>query len=143
MDEQHVKELDKSIDWIFKRLRRPPLLWHLASSITIATVGFLSKVITGKKRKVTISILYTETIRINWIELTYKLNEQLAQKKTFQVQSELIITIYFLSMCVYNNNNSAFCAYFSWFVIFSSHFYYLQNVAFNLSITSWDDLQNT
>lgn len=48
MDEQHVKELDKSIDWIFKRLRRPPLLWHLASSITIATVGFLSKVITGK-----------------------------------------------------------------------------------------------
>lgn len=47
MDEQHVKELDKSIDWIFKRLRRPPLLWHLASSITIATVGFLSKVITA------------------------------------------------------------------------------------------------
>lgn len=42
------KEIGREIDWIFKRLRKPPLLWHLASSITIATVGFLSKVITGK-----------------------------------------------------------------------------------------------
>lgn len=41
--------IGKEIEWIFKRLRKPPLLWHLASSITIATVGFLSKVITGNE----------------------------------------------------------------------------------------------
>lgn len=43
----NTKEIDRSIEWIFSKLRRPPFLWHLASSITIATVGFLSKVITG------------------------------------------------------------------------------------------------
>lgn len=41
------KDVEKSIEWIFRKLRKPPILWHLASSLTIATVGFLSKVITG------------------------------------------------------------------------------------------------
>lgn len=47
MDRNNARQIDKSIEWIFQKLRRPTLMWHLASSITIATVGFLSKVITG------------------------------------------------------------------------------------------------
>lgn len=49
-----TKDIDKSIEWIFKKLRRPPFLWHLASSLTIATVGFLSKVITGNFSEISI-----------------------------------------------------------------------------------------
>lgn len=48
MDGKNAQNIDKSIEWIFHKLRRPTFMWHLASSITIATVGFLSKVITGK-----------------------------------------------------------------------------------------------
>lgn len=43
-----------NIDWIFLRLRNPSKFWHIASTVTIAAVGFFSKFITGtykKKRK--------------------------------------------------------------------------------------------
>lgn len=54
-----TKDIDKSIEWIFKKLRRPPFLWHLASSLTIATVGFLSKVITGNFSEISLYFIHS------------------------------------------------------------------------------------
>lgn len=54
-----TNDIDKSIEWIFKKLRRPPFLWHLASSLTIATVGFLSKVITGNFSEISLYFIHS------------------------------------------------------------------------------------
>lgn len=35
-----------NMDWIFRKLRAPSLNWHFASSLTVAAVGLLSKIIT-------------------------------------------------------------------------------------------------
>lgn len=67
------KNISKDIEWIFARLRKPPFIWHLASSITIATVGFLSKVITGtcNFNHLNVFISFIRKHRLRWFDFKW------------------------------------------------------------------------